>query len=61
MKVSGAIFRKKWEPRNPIPGPFSARIRKVEPNWVSSFGKLRIFFSNLGDFIVKIRKNWEIS
>ena len=24
------IVAKKWEPRNPVPGPFSAQIRKVE-------------------------------
>ena len=23
---------KKWEPRNPVPGPFSAKIRKVNQN-----------------------------
>ena len=27
---------KKWEPRNPVPGPFSAKIRKVNQNSESS-------------------------
>ena len=26
------IVGKKWEPRNPVPGPFSAKIRKVNQN-----------------------------
>ena len=32
---------KKWEPRNPVPGPFSAKIRKVNQNSESrqEFGK----------------------
>ena len=25
------IVAKKWEPRNPVPGPFSDKIRKVVP------------------------------
>ena len=24
---------KKWEPRNPVPGPFSAKIRKVNQDF----------------------------
>ena len=32
------IIAKKWEPRNPIPGPFSAQIRKVE----ARLGKLEV-------------------
>merc|ERR1712116_104406 len=35
------IVGKKWEPRNPVPGPFSAKIRKVNQNSESrrEFGK----------------------
>ena len=32
----GGIVGKKWEPRNPVPGPFSAKIRKVDENSESS-------------------------
>ena len=37
----GNIVGKKWEPRNPVPGPFSAKIRKVNQNSESrrEFGK----------------------
>ena len=37
----GGIVGKKWEPRNPVPGPFSAKIRKVNQNSESrrEFGK----------------------
>ena len=33
-EVSPAMGRvgKKWEPRNPVPGPFSAKIQKVNEN-----------------------------
>ena len=36
-----SIVGKKWEPRNPVPGPFSAKIRKVNQNSESrrEFGK----------------------
>ena len=30
------IVGKKWEPRNPVPGPFLAKIRKVDENSESS-------------------------
>ena len=43
--LSEIIFAKKREPKNPVPGPFSAQIRKVE----ARLGKL-------GKFIRKIRK-----
>ena len=35
------IVGKKWEPRNPVPGPFSPKIRKVNQNSESrrEFGK----------------------
>ena len=38
---AGSIVGKKWEPRNPVPGPFSAKIRKVNQNSESrrEFGK----------------------
>merc|ERR1712055_625726 len=48
-----SIVGKKWEPRNPVPGPFSAKIRKVNQNSESrrEFGKL----------ILKIRKKiWKL-
>ena len=34
-------WKKKWEPRNPVPGPFLAKIRKVNQNSESrrEFGK----------------------
>ena len=39
--MGGGIVGKKWEPRNPVPGPFSAKIRKVNQNSESrrEFGK----------------------
>ena len=39
--VDTGIVGKKWEPRNPVPGPFSAKIRKVNQNSESrrEFGK----------------------
>ena len=36
-KIITCIVAKKWKPRNPVPGPFSAKIRKVE----ARLGKLR--------------------
>merc|ERR1712055_452841 len=56
--TAGCIVGKKWEPRNPVPGPFSAKIRKVNQNSESSkkFGKLiRKIWKKLGKFS-KIRK-----
>ena len=40
-KSPKSIVGKKWEPRNPVPGPFSAKIRKVNQNSESrrEFGK----------------------
>ena len=32
MSIPTHIVGKKWEPRNPVPGPFSAKIRKVNQN-----------------------------
>ena len=39
--LRSGIVGKKWEPRNPVPGPFSAKIRKVNQNSESrrEFGK----------------------
>ena len=48
---------KRWEPRNPVPGPFLAKIRKVNKNWESRqefrmlskfFGKLYVKLARLG-------------
>ena len=39
--MGGGIVGKKWEPRNPVPGPFLAKIQKVNQNSESrrEFGK----------------------
>ena len=46
--TAAAIVGKKWEPRNPVPGPFSAKIRKLNQNSESS--------QKFGNLILKIRK-----
>ena len=38
--LSEIIFAKKREPKNPVPGPFSAQIRKVEAR-LGKLAKLR--------------------
>ena len=30
--IQGGIVRKEWEPGDPAPGPFLAKIRKVDQN-----------------------------
>ena len=56
---------KKWEPRNPVPGPFSAKIRKVNQNSESrqEFGKQSIklgkFSGKLGRLGVRPKKRKE--
>ena len=50
----GSRVGKKWEPRNPVPGPFSAKIRKVNQNSESrrEFGK----YSKNSESCPEIRK-----
>merc|ERR1712032_1640927 len=58
LKCAGIIVGKKWEPRNPVPGPFSAKIRKVDENSESSqkFGKLILKIRKKFGNLIKIRK-----
>ena len=48
----------KWEPRNPVPGPFSAKIRKVNQNSESrrEFGKYSKIWKAHPENSEKIRK-----
>merc|ERR1712001_696729 len=53
-----SIVGKKWEPRNPVPGPFLTKIRKVDENSESSqkFGKLILKIRKKIGNLIKIRK-----
>merc|ERR1712055_613373 len=56
--TAGGIVGKKWEPRNPVPGPFSAKNRKVNQNSESSqkFEKLILKIRKKLGKLSKIRK-----
>ena len=59
------IVGQKWEPRNPVPGPFSAKIRKINQNSESrrEFGKqskIRKAHPKNSEKIRKVEQNSEI-
>ena len=60
------IVGKKWEPRNPVPGPFSAKIRKVNQNSESrrefgKYSKIRKAHPENSEKIRKVEQNSESS
>merc|ERR1712212_246878 len=64
-RVAG-IVGKKWEPRNPVPGPFSAKIRKVNQNSESrrefgKYSKIRKAHPENSEKIRKVEQNSESS